>query len=81
MQEQSRNSRRFVTTSLFLPALSWPSYDKSPISFHDRVKRKELGEGTVPGRQRHAGKAIMAKSPVKGRYGTLRGEVKKVVTR
>jgi hypothetical protein len=41
----------------------------------------ELGEGKVPGRQRQPGKAIMAKSPVKGKYDTLRGEVKKVVTR
>jgi hypothetical protein len=50
--------------------------------FHDRVKRaKELGEGEVPGRQRHAGKAIMAKGPAKGRYDILRGEVKKTVTR
>jgi hypothetical protein len=50
--------------------------------FHDRVKRaKELGEGEVPGRQRRAGKAIMAKSLVKGRYDTLPAEGKKVVTR
>jgi hypothetical protein len=41
----------------------------------------ELAEGEVPGRQRHAGKAIMAKTLMKGIYDTLRGEVKKVVRR
>src|SRR5947209_18518780 len=80
MQEQPRNSHRFATTSLFLPACRGPSYDKSPICFHDRVKRARNsararfleGDGTPARRSRP--KAIRANT-------TACGEVKKVVTR